>query len=193
MTDAPFIHPKALCESDRIGNRTRIWAFVHILPGATVGSDCNICDGAFIEGRVAIGDNVTVKNQVMIFDGVTIEDSVFLGPGVTFTNDLRPRAHIKRGSDQLLPTRVHAGATLGAGVTVVCGIQIGAHAFIGAGAVVTKDVPPHAFVIGNPGRVVGWVCVCGDRLPPRPVSCHCGRTYVDDESGVAATPNSPSS
>ena len=101
-----FVHPKGLCESDDVGSGTRIWAFAHVLAGAEVGRDCNVCDGAYIEGGASVGDRVTVKNQVMIFEGVAVADDVFLGPGVTFTNDLRPRAHIKRGGDALLPTTV---------------------------------------------------------------------------------------
>ena len=110
-----FVHPQGLCESRAVGAGTRVWAFAHVLDGARVGRDCNVCDGAYIEGGAEIGDRVTVKNQVMIFEGVTVEDDVFLGPGVTFTNDLKPRAHIKRHGDALLPTHVRAGATLGRG------------------------------------------------------------------------------
>jgi UDP-2-acetamido-3-amino-2,3-dideoxy-glucuronate N-acetyltransferase len=147
-----------------------------VLPGARIGHDCNICDGAFVENGASIGDRVTVKNQVMIFEGVHILDDVFLGPGVTFTNDLRPRAHIKRHSAELLPTIVQQGATLGAGVVVVCGLTIGKHAFVAAGAVVTKDVPAHGFIVGNPGRGIGWVCTCGERLPAD-LRCSCGRVF----------------
>lgn len=191
MNDAVFVHPQGLCESDHVGQRTRVWAFAHILPGALVGDDCNICDGAFIEGGVVIGNRVTVKNQVMVFEGVEVEDDVFLGPGVTFTNDLKPRAHIKRHGEALLTTVVKRGATLGASVTVVCGTVIGEHAFIGAGTVVTRDVPPHAFLVGNPGQVKGWVCVCGDRLASGTVTCSCGRTYTVDDSGVRSADDEP--
>lgn len=159
--DGVFIHPRGLCESERVGRGTRIWAFAHVMPGAVVGEDCNVCDHAFIETGAVLGDRVTVKNAVLIWSGVTIEDDVFLGPAVVFTNDLRPRAPIKRSADELLATVVRRGATLGANVTVVCGLEIGAYAFVAAGAVVTTDVPPYALVVGNPGRVVGEVCVCG--------------------------------
>ena len=135
-----FVHPQGLCDSDDVGDGTRVWAFAHILPGARVGRDCNVCDGAYIEGGAVVGDRVTIKNQVMIFEGVEIADDVFLGPGVAFTNDLTPRARIKRHGDALLGTKVEQGATLGARVTVVCGVTIGENAFVGAGAVVVRDV-----------------------------------------------------
>ncbi len=171
-----FVHPQGLCDSDDVGEGTRVWAFAHILRGARVGRDCNVCDGAYIEGGAVVGDRVTIKNQVMIFEGVAIADDVFLGPGVAFTNDLTPRAHIKRHGDALLPTTVERGATLGARVTVVCGVTIGENAFVGAGAVVVRDVVPHAFVVGNPGRQIGWACECGERLTDDLVGS-CGRAY----------------
>jgi len=159
-----FVHPAGLCESADVGAGTRIWAFAHVLAGAQIGANCNICDCAFVEGGVRLGDNVTVKNGVLIFAGVTVENDVFLGPGTTFTNDLRPRAHVKRGRDEFLPTMVQAGATIGANSTIVCGVTIGCDAFVAAGSVVTRDVPAHALVAGNPARVVGYVCRCGGRL-----------------------------
>ena len=171
-----FVHPQGLCDSDDVGNGTRVWAFAHILKGARVGRDCNVCDGAYIEGGSVVGDRVTIKNQVMIFEGVEIADDVFLGPGVAFTNDLTPRARIKRHGDALLHTLVEQGATLGARVTVVCGVTIGEDAFVGAGAVVVRDVPANAFVVGNPGRQIGWACECGERLPDDLVGS-CGRAY----------------
>lgn len=178
-----FVHPHGLCETDQIGAGTRIWAFAHVLANAKVGKDCNICDHAYVEGGVTIGDGVTVKNGVMLFDGVTIENNVFLGPAVQFTNDLRPRAEIKRTSDDFLPTLVETGATLGAGVVVVCGLTIGAHAFVGAGAVVTQDIPAYGFVVGNPGRLVGWACECGAKLGDD-LDCACGRVYRQESSGL---------
>ncbi len=178
-----FVHPLGLCESATVGAGTRVWAFAHVLDGAVVGRDCNVCDGAYVESGAVVGDRVTIKNQVLIFEGVTIEDEVFLGPGVVFTNDLRPRAAIKRGGDALLPTTVRHGATLGAGVVVVCGTTIGSFAFVGAGAVITKNVPAHAFVVGNPGRQIGWACECGERLPAS-LSCACGRSYIECADGL---------
>ncbi len=181
--DGVFVHPHGLCESETVGAGTRIWAFAHVLSGATVGKDCNICDGAYVEWGAHVGDRVTIKNNVLLFEGVTVEDDVFLGPAVVFTNDLRPRAAIKRSGEALLSTIVRSGATLGAGVVVVCGNTIGRHAFIGAGAVVTSDVPDHAFVVGNPGRQRGWVCVCGDRLASD-LTCACGRSFEHSDSGL---------
>ena len=180
-----FVHPAGLCESESVGSGTRVWAFAHVLPGAVVGDDCNICDGAYVEGGAVVGDRVTVKNQVLIFEGVTIEDDVFLGPAVVFTNDLRPRAHIKRGGDALLSTLVRHGATLGAGVVVVCGATVGANAFVGAGAVVARDVPAHAFVVGNPGRRIGWACTCGERLSDELTCADCGRRFEPDARDIA--------
>ncbi len=183
MSDV-FVHADGRCESDRVGAGTRVWAFAHVLSGATIGRDCNVCDGVFVEGGVVVGDRVTIKNQVMLFDGVRIEDDVFLGPGVIFTNDLNPRAFIARHGAELLPTLVRRGATLGAGAVVVCGTVIGEYAFVGAGTVVARDVPANAFVVGNPGRVIGWACRCGSRLPDD-LACTCGlRWALADESLV---------
>ena len=177
MPEGVFVHDKGLCESESVGTGTRVWASAHVLLGAVVGRDCNICDGAYVEGGAVVGDRVTVKNQVMIFEGVTIEDDVFLGPGVIFTNDINPRAFIKKHGDALDRTTVRRGATLGAGVVVVCGTTIGEYAFVGAGAVVTRDVPAHAFLVGNPGRSIGWACECGLRLPAD-LRCSCGKSWT---------------
>ncbi len=171
-----FVHERALCESDDVGDGTRVWAFAHIMDGARVGADCNVGEGAFIESGAVVGDRVTVKNHVLIWDGVTVEDDVFLGPGVVFTNDMDPRAEVKKSSLELTPTRVERGATIGANTTVVCGVTIGSYAFIGAGSVVIRDVPAHALVVGNPARQMGCACRCGLRLPEDLV-CTCGRRY----------------
>jgi acetyltransferase-like isoleucine patch superfamily enzyme len=164
----------ARCDSEHVGDRTRIWAFAHVCAGAVVGEDVNIGEHAYIEGGARIGDRVTVKNASLIWDGVTIEDDVFIGPRVTFTNDRIPRVDPTAPPFEPVPTRVGHGATLGACVTVRCGVHIGAYAFVGAGSLVLDDVPRHALVVGSPARVVGWVCRCGRRLDPYDV-CECGR------------------
>jgi acetyltransferase-like isoleucine patch superfamily enzyme len=176
-----FIHPTALCESDSIGAGTRIWAFAHVMRGATIGRDCNICDHAFVETGVVLGDRVTVKNGVVLFDKVTIEDDVFLGPHVVFTNDLRPRIEVRTPREKWLPTLVKMGASIGANATIVCGTTIGEYALIGAGSVVTHDVPAHTLMAGNPARRIGWVCVCGETLPASG-ECACGRRLVSSRA-----------
>jgi acetyltransferase-like isoleucine patch superfamily enzyme len=165
ISSGVFIHPQALVETADIGAGTRVWAFAHVMKGAQVGRNCNICDHAFVESNARLGDNVTVKNGVAIWDGVTIEDGVFLGPNAVLTNDLRPRAEVKKPREQwLTPTLIRKGATIGANATVVCGITVGAYAFVAAGAVATRDVPDYALLLGVPGRIAGWVCRCGARL-----------------------------
>jgi UDP-2-acetamido-3-amino-2,3-dideoxy-glucuronate N-acetyltransferase len=171
-----FIHPRGLCESEEIGPRTRVWAFAHVMKGAKVGADCNICDHAFIESGVRIGNRVTVKNCVLVFDKVVVEDEVFLGPNMVFTNDMNPRAAVKKSSEEFLPTLVRKGASIGANATVVCGVTIGEQAFIGAGSVVIRDVPAHALVVGNPARRIGWMCECGGRLSAK-YACKCGLRF----------------
>jgi len=149
-----FVHEKGLCESTNIGEGTRIWAFAHVLPGATIGSSCNICDGVFIENDVTVGNHVTVKCGVQLWDGVTLEDNVFVGPNATFTNDIRPRSKIY--PENFLRTVIEEGASIGANATILPGIRIGRNAMIGAGAVVTRSVPPNAIVVGNPAKIIGY-------------------------------------
>ena len=185
------VHPTAVCESESIGEGTCVWAFAHVMKGAVIGRDCNICDHAFVEGGARLGDGVTVKNQVMIWEGVTIEDYVFLGPGMIFTNDHYPRSprmaavaeHYRINKNWLLPTIVRRGATIGAGAIILCGVTIGQYAIIGAGAVVTRDVPAHRLVVGNPARIAGRACICGVPLDGE-LSCPgCKRRFevVDDK------------
>jgi UDP-2-acetamido-3-amino-2,3-dideoxy-glucuronate N-acetyltransferase len=164
VADDYFVHALAICESKQIGSGTRIWAFAHILPGAKIGANCNLGENVFVENKVSIGAHCTIKNGVALWDFVTLEDGVFVGPNAIFTNDLRPRAFIRRNCDTFLPTRVKRGATVGANVTIVCGTTIGPYALIGAGTVVVNDVPSHALVVGNPGKVIGKVCFCGAAL-----------------------------
>ena len=147
-----FIHPSSDVQSKQIGEGTRVWQYVVILPGAVIGRDGNICSHCFIENKVIVGDRVTVKCGVQLWDGVTLEDDVFVGPNATFTNDLQPRS--RNSAAQLLPTVVKKGASIGANATILPGLTIGEGAMVGAGSVVTKDVPPRTLVVGNPARVV---------------------------------------
>jgi acetyltransferase-like isoleucine patch superfamily enzyme len=180
-----FVHPLALCESSQVGPGTRIWAYAHVLDGAVVGPDCNICDHAFIEGGARLGRNVTVKNGVLVWTGVTVEDDVFLGPACVLTNDMRPRAAIKKPPETLEQTLIRRGATIGANATIVCGYTVGEHAFVAAGAVVVADVPAHALVAGSPARRLAWVCECAEPLNADLV-CKCGKRYslVSEEVGL---------
>lgn len=176
MTDGPTVHPDGRCESSDVGSGTRVWAFAHVLDGAHIGEDCNICDHVFVEGGSWVGDRVTVKNGVLVWDKVIVRDDVFLGPGVVFTNDLQPRARLKKARSELVPTLVCEGATIGANATIVCGVTVGAGAFVAAGSVVTRDVPPFALVRGNPAHQAGWVCECGARLDDE-LMCSCGSSF----------------
>lgn len=157
MTPAgkPFVHPQALCESTQVGAGTRVWAFAHVLPGARIGADCNICDHVFVENKVVIGDRVTIKCGVQVWDEVTLEDDVFVGPNATFTNNPMPRS--KEYPAEHSKTLVRKGASIGANATILPGLVIGARAMVGAGAVVTRSVPPNAIVTGNPAKIVGYV------------------------------------
>jgi acetyltransferase-like isoleucine patch superfamily enzyme len=159
----PFTHPNALCESSQIGSGTRIWAFAHVLPGARIGADCNICDHVFVENDVVIGDRVTVKCGVQLWDGVRLEDDVFIGPNATFTNDVFPRS--RNHPATFAQTLVRQGASIGANATILPGITIGTRAMVGAGAVVTRSVPPNAIVAGNPARIVGYAQAVDQALP----------------------------
>lgn len=150
-----FIHEKAIVKSKNIGEGTRIWAFCNILEGTRIGKNCNICDGCFIEGKVVIGDNVTIKNGVYLWDGIIVEDDIFIGPNATLTNDKFPRS--KNTNYKREQTLFKKGCSIGANATILPGITIGQYAMVGAGAVVTKDVPDFTLVYGNPARVIGKV------------------------------------
>jgi len=154
-TSGYFQHPQALVETTDVGKGTRVWAFAHILPGATVGEECNICDHVFIENNVTIGHRVTIKSGVQLWDGVLVEDDVFIGPNATFTNDPFPRS--RHYPSQFPTTLIRKGASIGANATILPGLTIGQNAMVGAGAVVTRDVPQNAIVVGNPARITGYV------------------------------------
>jgi UDP-2-acetamido-3-amino-2,3-dideoxy-glucuronate N-acetyltransferase len=172
-----FAHETSVIdEGCRIGNGTKIWHFSHIMQGAVIGKHCNIGQNVVISPQVVLGDNVKVQNNVSVYTGVTCENDVFLGPSVVFTNVINPRSAIDRKS-QYLPTQVRQGASIGANATIVCGVEIGTYAMIGAGAVVVKDVKPYALMVGNPARQTGWVSEYGHKLQ-------------FDESGDALCPES---
>ena len=167
MSSQPFFaHAQSLCESSSIGRGTRVWAFAHILPGARIGDDCNICDHVFIENDVVVGHRVTVKCGVQLWDGLRVEDDVFIGPNATFTNDRFPRS--RKRPPAYLVTTLRKGCSIGAGATVSAGVTINEGAMVGSGAVVTKDVPPWAIVAGNPARVIGFANVEHSDAEPLP-------------------------
>ena len=170
-----FTHAKARVEKGaQIGAGTRVWAFAHVLPGARVGMECNICDHVLIEGGSSIGNHVTVKSGVYVWEGVHAEDGVFLGPGCVFTNDRVPRSFLKREkASWLVETYLREGCTIGANATVVCGNTVGRFAFVAAGAVVTREVPDYAMVAGVPARFAGWICRCGTKLTVRKAAATC--------------------
>ena len=149
-----FVHPQGICESTDVGEGTRIWAFAHVLGGAVIGKDCNICDSVFIENDVVMGDHVTVKCGVQLWNGLRVEDDVFIGPNATFTNDRFPRS--KQYPDKFLTTTIEKKASIGANATIIPGVTIGRGAMVGAGSVVTRSVPPNAIVYGNPARIKGY-------------------------------------
>ena len=154
-----FQHDKAIVESAQIGEGTRIWAFTHVLPGARIGKECNLCDHVFVENDVKVGDRVTIKSGVQLWDGVELEDDVFVGPNVTFTNDPFPRSKKYLPEGGLKRTLVRKGASIGANATILPGIEIGERAMVGAGAVVNRNVPPEAIVVGNPAQITAYVGV----------------------------------
>lgn len=159
---APFVHPQGICESKNVGIDTTIWAFTHVLPGAVIGRNVNINDHVFVENDVTIGDRVTVKSGVQLWDGIELHDDVFVGPNATFTNDRFPRS--KQYPEAFPRTVVERGASIGGGAVVLPGVRIGQNAMVGAGAVVTRDVPPFAIVVGNPARITGYADGAGRRM-----------------------------
>lgn len=184
-------HPQSIVESETIGARTRVWAFAHVMKGARIGADCNIGEHVFVESGAVVGDRVTLKNGVQIWEGITLENDVFIGPNATLTNDRFPRSprsaaageryHDKRWLENTL---IREGVSIGANATILCGIEIGEYATVGAGAVVTRSVPPYSLVLGSPAKVAGLVCYCGKPLP-HTLSCpYCSCSYRMDGNHV---------
>ncbi|MCS7254755.1 MAG: N-acetyltransferase [Armatimonadetes bacterium] len=175
-----FVHPTATVDPGaEIGEGTKIWHYTHVMSGAKIGRNCILGQNVFIGRNVRIGNNVKIQNNVSVYEGVELEDYVFCGPSMVFTNVINPRSEIER-KNEFRQTIVKRGATLGANCTIICGVTIGQYAFVGAGAVVTKDVPDYALVIGVPARIVGWVCECGEKLrfADRKAVCQsCGKRY----------------
>ena len=179
-----YIHDHAIVETDCIGEGTRIWAFAHILKGAQVGKNCNICDHTFIEGNVVIGNNVTIKSGAYLWDGLRIEDNVFIGPNATFTNDIRPRSKVYPA--EFINTHIRKGASIGANATVLGGITLGQWAMVGAGSVVTKDVSDYVLVYGAPAKLQGYICECCKNIVFKNslAECVCGKAYQLKKSGL---------
>lgn len=179
-----FVHPTAVIDSgSTLGAGCKIWHFSHVLQGSRIGSGCNIGQNVVIGPEVSVGSGCKIQNNVSVYQGVTLEDDVFCGPSMVFTNIFNPRSHIPR-MHEVRQTLVKKGATLGANCTIVCGHVIGRYAFVGAGSVVTRDVPDHALVVGNPARRIGWMCSCGEKLDANLVCSACQAAYVQGESGL---------
>lgn len=200
MSDAAYVHPSAVVDAGAVlGEGVRVWHGVHVSKGATVGAGTVLGQGVYVGPGVRIGTGCRIQNHVSVYEGVTLDDEVFVGPSVVFTNVRTPRAHVSR-REEFLPTRVERRATIGANATIVCGVTIGARAFVGAGAVVARDVLPGALVLGVPARQEGWVCECGEVLQGTgPVwTCHrCGSAWrersvwLGGEGGLEAAEAAP--
>ncbi len=185
MDKAYFVHESSYVdEGCQIGEGTKIWHFSHIMKGSVIGKGCNIGQNVVISPGVILGDGVKIQNNVSVYTGVVCEDGVFLGPSCVFTNVINPRAFIER-KNEYRKTVIHKGASIGANATIVCGHQIGRYALVGAGSVVTRDVPDYAMVYGVPAKVQGYVCQCGEQMTftgGRAVCPACGKTYCMDDN-----------
>jgi len=183
----PYVHPSAVIDKGvSIGQESKIWHFVHILKGVQIGTGCVIGQNVMIGPNVTVGNGCKIQNNVSLYEGVILEDDVFCGPSCVFTNVLTPRAFVER-KEEFAPTLVRQGATIGANATILCGNSIGTHAMVGAGAVVTRDVPNHALVVGNPGRQIGWVSRTGERLGKNLTCSRTGERYYQTDLGLALT------
>lgn len=188
-----FAHESSFVDAGaKVGKDTKIWHFSHIMPGAVIGERCNLGQNVVVMNGVRVGNNVKVQNNVSIYEGVELEDDVFCGPSMVFTNVMNPRSHVSRKTEYRR-TLVKRGASIGANATIVCGVTLGEYAFIGAGAVVNRDVPDFALMAGVPARRLGWMCQCGERLPDGGGgTCRtCGATYESSGSDSIRWTNRP--